>query len=119
MPGGGDGDGLLVAEGLEPDVLELRADARALAAAEAKRLRRVVAIAERVTRETSAFLALGGRVPGAASDTELVMSAVTGELMMALGDQQGPRRERCSCWRPAWSGCCRRRWRCSSAAGWT
>ncbi len=70
-------------------MLALRADARALAAAEAKRLRRVVAIAERVTRETRAFLALGGRVPGAASDTELVMSAVTGELMMALGIGKG------------------------------
>ena len=89
MPGGGDGDGLLVAQGLDPDVLALRADARALAAAEAKRLRRVVAIAERVTRETRALLALGGRVPGAASDTELVMSAVTCELMMALGIGKG------------------------------
>ncbi len=36
-----------------------------------------------------AFLALGGRVPGAASDTELVMSAVTCELMMALGISKG------------------------------
>src|SRR5687768_11887497 len=89
VPGGGDGDGLLVAEGPDPDVLALRGDARALAAAEAKRLRRVVAIAERVTRETRTFLALGGRVPGAASDTELVMSAVTGELMMALGIGKG------------------------------
>ncbi len=88
-PGDGDRDGLLVVEGPEPDVLGLRADARALAAAEAKRLRRVVAIAERVTRETSAFLALGGRVPGAALDTELVMSAVTCELMMALGISKG------------------------------
>ena len=88
-PGGPDGDGLLVAEGLEPDVLELRADAQALAAAEAKRLRRVVAIAERCTRETMSFLALTGRVPGAASDTELVMSAVTVELMMALGISKG------------------------------
>ena len=42
-----------------------------------------------VTRETRAFLALGGRVPGAASDTELVMSAVTCELMMALGISKG------------------------------
>ena len=80
---------MLVAEGLEPDVLALRADARALAAAEAKRLRRVVAIAERCTRETMTFLALGGRVPGAASDAELVMSAVTVELMMALGISEG------------------------------
>src|SRR5688572_8978253 len=85
----GSGDGLLVAEGLEPDVLALRADARALAAAEAKRLRRVVAIAERCTRQTRAFLALGGRVPGATSDAELVMSAVTVELMMALGISKG------------------------------
>ena len=54
LPGGPDGDGLLVAEGLGPDVLELRADARALAAAEARRLRRVVAIAERCTRERPA-----------------------------------------------------------------
>ena len=46
VPGGPEGDGLLVAEGLEPDVLALRADARALAAAEAKRLRRVVQIAD-------------------------------------------------------------------------
>ena len=88
-PGGPDGDGLLLAEGPEPDVLDLRADARALAAAEAKRLRRVVAIAERCTRETRAFLALTGRVPGAASDTDLVMSAVTVELMMALGISKG------------------------------
>src|SRR5688500_683623 len=86
---GGDGGGLMVVEGLEPDVLELRADARALGAAEGKRLRRVVAIAERCTRETMTFLALGGRIPGAASDTELVMSAVTVELMMALGISQG------------------------------
>ncbi|MEP6760922.1 MAG: DUF222 domain-containing protein [Sporichthyaceae bacterium] len=85
LPGGPDGDGLLVAEGVEADVVALRADARALAAAEARRLRRAVAIAERCTRETRAFLALGGRVPGATSDTELVMSAVTCELMMALG----------------------------------
>ncbi len=89
LPGGPDGDGLLVAEGPDPDVLALRADARALAAAEGKRLRRVVAIAERCTRVTRAFLALGGRVPGAASDTELVMSAVTCELMMALGISKG------------------------------
>src|SRR6187402_816185 len=89
QPGGPDGDGLLVAQGLEPDVLGLRADARALAAAEAKRLRRVVAIAERCTRETMTFLSLGGRVPGAASDAELVMSAVTVELMMALGVSKG------------------------------
>jgi hypothetical protein len=85
LQGGPDGDGLLVAGGLEPDVLGLREDARALGAAEAKRLRRVVAIAERCTRETMRFLALGGRVPGAASDAELVGSAVTCELMMALG----------------------------------
>ena len=89
VSGGPEGDGLLVAEGLEPDVLALRAGARAVAAAEARRLRRVVAIAERCTRETRAFLALGRRVPGAASDTELVMSAVTVELMMALGINQG------------------------------
>ena len=59
QPGGSDGDGLLVAQGPEPDVLGLRGDARALAAAEAKRLRRVVAIAERCTRETMSVLALG------------------------------------------------------------
>jgi hypothetical protein len=86
---GGDGGGLLVAEGLEPDVLDLRADARLLAVAEARRLRRVVAIAERCTRETMTFLALGGRVPGATSDAELVMSAVTVELMMGLGISKG------------------------------
>src|SRR5687767_6431127 len=89
VPGGGGGAGLLVAQGLEPDVLELRADARALGVAEARRLRRVVAIAERCTRQTRAFLALGGRVPGASSDAELVMSAVTVELMMALGISKG------------------------------
>jgi hypothetical protein len=89
LPGGPDGDGLLVAEGLEPDVLELRADARALAAAEASRLRRVVAIAERCTRETMTLLALGRRVPGATSDTELVMSAVTLEVSIALGISKG------------------------------
>ena len=89
LPGGPGGDGVLVAEVVEPDVLALRADARALAAVEAKRLRRVVAIAERCTRETMSLLALGGRVPGAASDAELVMSAVTCELMMALGISKG------------------------------
>src|SRR5215210_1751252 len=89
QPGSGDGEGLLVAEGLDPDVLALRADARALAAAEARRLRRVVAIAERCTRQTRAFLALGGRAPGATSDDELVMSAVTCELMTALGISKG------------------------------
>jgi hypothetical protein len=89
LPGGPDGNGLLVAEGLEPDVLGLRADARALAAAEAKRLRRVVAIAQRCARETMTLLSLGRRVPGATSDAELVMSAVTVELMMALGISKG------------------------------
>jgi hypothetical protein len=89
LPGGPDGDGVLVAERLEPDVVALRADALALAAAEARRLRRVVAIAERCTRETGAFLAMTRRAPGAASDAELVMSAVTVELMMALGISKG------------------------------
>jgi hypothetical protein len=89
LPGGAGGDGLLVAEGVEPDVLALRADARALAGAEARRLRRVVAIAQRCTRETMTLLSLGRRVPGATSDTELVMSAVTVELMMALGISKG------------------------------
>ena len=116
VPGGG--DGLLVAQGVEPDVEALREARRRTCAAQAAELRLVVAIAERATRETMALLALGGRVAGATSDAELVMSAVTGEVMVALGISKG-HAEGCNCWRPGWSGCCPRRSRCSSAPAWT
>ena len=83
------GDGVLVAQGPEPDVEALREARRRTCAAQAAELRLVVAIAERATREAMRLLSLARRVPGATSDAELVMSAVTHEVMVALGISKG------------------------------
>jgi hypothetical protein len=68
-----------------PEVAAVRSVAREVSAAQARQLRAVADLAAWVEREARSRLALSPRVPGQPSDEEVVASAVTGEVMTALG----------------------------------
>jgi Domain of unknown function (DUF222) len=73
-----------------PVVAEIRANALAMAAVEAQRLRLVGQLVDQVEADAMAMLASLPRVPGAPKDHEVIESAVVGEMQAVLGIAQSP-----------------------------